>query len=594
MSFSANYPPFRPSLNLNFARAKVLDPRVTFTRASTGTYYDGVTTAKAEENLFIYSEQFNQSATWGPGAVTITADSTTAPNGATTADTLAGNGTSAIHYINFSSPASSVGKTVSIFAKANTESFLQINFAGDAAPWANFTLTAGSGAVGSSGTNQTASIVDAGNGWYRCILTTNSTAVTDVRFVLVDASTAPRFQSNTLATSIFIWGAQLEQRSSATSYTATTTQPITNYIPVLLTAANNAPRFDHNPTTAESLGLLIEESRTNLFTYSADYSLFPPWNKVRSSITSNTIVAPDGTLTGSKLVEDTTASNTHTIRQDFTLAIGTYTYSVFAKAGERTVLQGARSNTNIDTITHVFNLSTGVATGTGASMTPVGNGWYRCVGVITVNTAAAAGVLFALNDGSTTSYTGDGYSGLYLWGAQLEAGAFPTSYIATGAATATRSADAASMIGPNFSSWYRADEGTLYAEYLIPDMKQNQGAVAISDGTLNNRMIVRGGNSSLQTVFIGVKSTAAEWTASLSGAPVNSTTKSAFAYATNNIAWVRSAGTVGTDTSAIIPEVNQLRLGSDGDGSLILNGYLRRISYYPLRLTNAQLQALTS
>ena len=392
---------------------------------------------------------------------------------------------------------------------------------------------------------------------------------------------------------ILLWGAQLEQRSSATSYTATTTQPITNYIPVLLTAANNVSRFDHNPTTNESLGLLIEESRTNLLTYSAEFDN-AAWGKTRSSITSNTIVAPDGTLTGDKLVEDTTATNTHFVRQDFTLAVGTYTYSFFAKAAERQSIQCVRQNTNIDLITHLFNLSTGVATGTGASMTSVGNGWYRCVGVITVNAVAATGVNFSLYDGSTITYTGDGYSGIYIWGAQLEAGAFSTSYIATVAATVTRSADAAPMIGPNFSSWYNQGEGTLYAEYLIPYMKQNQGAVAISDGTNNNRMIVRGGNSSLQTVFIGVRSTAAEWTASLSGAPVNSTTKSAFAYATNNIAWVRSAGTVGTDTSAIIPEVNQLRLGSDGDGNLILNGYLRRISYYPLRLTNAQLQALTS
>jgi hypothetical protein len=198
--------------------------------------------------------------------------------------------------------------------------------------------------------------------------------------------------------------------------------------------------------TASSSAVLRGGS-TNLFTRSEEFN-DAAWEKTRSSITANTIVAPDGTLTGDKLVEDTTATNTHNVRQNFTVAVGTYTYSVFAKAGERTILQTTRLNTNIDLINHSFNLTTGVATGTGASMISVGNGWYRCVGVITVNTAASTGVLFNLNNGSTTTYTGDGYSGLFFWGAQLNTGAVPVAYLQT-VATAVTTAYAAPIKSPN-------------------------------------------------------------------------------------------------------------------------------------------------
>jgi hypothetical protein len=198
--------------------------------------------------------------------------------------------------------------------------------------------------------------------------------------------------------------------------------------------------------TASSSAVLRGGS-TNLLTYSEQFDN-AAWTKVRSSITANTIVAPNGTLTGDKLVEDTTASNTHFVRQTFTVAVGTYTYSVFAKAGERAVLQVTRSTASIDTINHVFNLSTGVATGTSVSMTSVGNGWYRCVGVITVNTAAATAVHFSLNNGSTDSYTGDGTSGLYIWGAQLNVGSTPAAYLQT-VATAVTTAYAAPIESPN-------------------------------------------------------------------------------------------------------------------------------------------------
>ena len=104
------------------------------------------------------------------------------------------------------------------------------------------------------------------------------------------------------------------------------------------------------------------------------------------------------------------------------------------------------------------------------SIVDVGNGWYRCI--ITFTTVSTSGavinpVIYLIDNANATraaGMTGDGYSGIFIWGAQLEQGSFPTSYIKTSGASATRSADNASITGENFSSWYRQDEGSLYSE----------------------------------------------------------------------------------------------------------------------------------
>jgi hypothetical protein len=248
------------------------------------------------------------------------------------------------------------------------------------------------------------------------------------------------------------------------AFTRTSTGTFVGSNGLIQTAVSGAARFDHNPTTGESLGLLVEETRTNHNTYSEQFDN-AAWVKTRSSITSNTIVAPDGTLTGDKLVEDTTASNTHQISQSASLTAGTHTYSIFVKAGERSVLQAFRSNLNIDLFTHTFNLSTGTASGAGASIVSVGNDWYLCISTVTVNTTGSTGINFSINNGSTNSYTGDGTSGLFLWGAQVEAGSFPTSYIPTTTATVTRAADVATLANTGSSIFPTSAFTTVNSPY---------------------------------------------------------------------------------------------------------------------------------
>ena len=123
-------------------------------------------------------------------------------------------------------------------------------------------------------------------------------------------------------------------------------------------ASNNTPRFDHDPTTGESLGLLIEESRTNQFPYSSEFDN-GAWNTSNSNATANQITAPDGTTSADKITADATATEVRYINDDTSITSGNvYTQSVFAKAGEVTVLQIAPS-TGFASRYQNFDLSTG-------------------------------------------------------------------------------------------------------------------------------------------------------------------------------------------------------------------------------------------
>ena len=603
MSIQSNFPAISPTLLLDFANVEQLDPRITFARASTATYY-GTQTAKAEENLLLQSQAL--ATTWVNNGTTDTADTEVAPDGTTTADTLTATAVASFHIITQTS-ASTTGttRTFSLFAKKGTHNFVQLYFNADTNVFANFDLNAGT--VGTVGSASTGTITSVGSGWYRCVMTTSSATANNVAAIaMITSGTAARTESWTaLGTeTIFLWGAQLEQRSAVTAYTPTTTQTITNYIPVLETAASGVARFDHNPTTFESLGLLIEESRTNLVTYSEQFDN-AAWSKTNSTITANTIVAPDGALTGDKLVEDT-ANSTHFVQRNATVTFtaAANTFSVYLKAGERTwtrltLLDG------VSTFGAYFNLSTGAigatSGGATATATPVGNGWYRCS--ITATTAATASgsarILLANADNGQT-YTGDGYSGIYIWGAQLEVGAFATSYIPTVASQVTRAADVALMTGTNFSSWYNAAQGSLYAEWSsVGSLSDNRIPYAISDGTFNNvnYLTAATASASNQSVYTIRSSNTTQANMAVSVAYTNyAYRKTAAAYKVNDFALSGDGGAVAVDTSGSVPiGIDRLSLGTSWTAnSNFLNGTIRKIAYYPVRIQNSQLQGLTS
>lgn len=388
--------------------------------------------------------------------------------------------------------------------------------------------------------------------------------------------------------------------SSATYFDSTGT---------LQTATTDVPRFDYNPSTLAPLGFLIEESRTNSLPRSEEFS-DASWTKGGATVTADSTTAPSGTATADTLTEDTSTGQHRVYRSvSGTTNTNPYTYSIFAKAGTRTriyigIAEGA---TFVRQGNAVFDLSagtvvnassgTGGATGGSATIQNVGNGWYRCTYTLTLGGTDTS--IFCDNNlvstGTTISYTGNGTSGLFLWGAQLEAGAFPTSYIPTTTTAVTRAADVASV--NTLSPWYNATEGTIYAEFLrntTPAASTFPQFVNIDDGGVNNRLALSTNsarNLRGQVAIAGVFTTIATANAYTEGA----VSKFALGYQALNHAVVANGGTAATNTSVNVPSgLTTMRLGDQSGGAGNINGYLRRVTYYPRRLSNAELQTLTT
>jgi hypothetical protein len=612
MSIQNLYPNVKPSLLLDFANTKQLDPRITFTRASTGTYYDGKTVAKAEENLLTQSGNV---AAWSQTlGVSRTENSTTAPDGTITAGLVTVDSSTGRHFVGSQrGGVAAIGSTItgSVFLKASTYGFAAVQLSNAtvnantprysiSVDLSNGTIGGFTGSLNVSG--QAASVVSVGNGWYRVILTmttaiagdgggmnilvtpmpTNGSGYSDGGAIL------PNFTGDGVS-GIFVWGAQAELRSSVTAYTPTTTAPITNYIPVLLTAAAGVPRFEHNPVTGESLGLEIEEPRTNLILRSEEFDT-AAWSGVATGVEANTAVSPDGTLDADKVYEGT-GSNFQNRFQSVAQTATTYAFSVYAKKGQtdRFVMFAGSPQALlwIDMTTWSVFASTNVVS---SSITAVGNGWYRCTLVYT-NTSASSfqtGVnLVQVGTTNTVSYTGNGFSGIYIWGAQLEASAFATSYIPTVASQVTRAADSASMTGANFSSWFRKDEGTIYIEgapgnYLI----NAAGYWQIDSGVvLPYVKIMYGANTFFGNTFPP--------TIAPAGATQVGPNKAVHTYSSTGQAnCVNGNAVTSNSTVTSMDAATRLWIGwavtSPQPG-----GPIRKFAYYPKRLTNAELQAIT-
>lgn len=362
------------------------------------------------------------------------------------------------------------------------------------------------------------------------------------------------------------------------------------------TVASGTPRIDYDPVTLACKGLLIEESRTNLLTYSEQFDN-AAWTKTRSSISANATTAPDGTVTADRLIEDTTASNSHFARQTATVSTAIYAYSVYVKSSvrSRVLLQIGSGGPYA-----IFDVSTGVviyATEEGSGYISASlDGWYRCT-IVGATTAGVITLYVIIDNGTGTVYTGDGTSGLYIWGAQLEAGAFATSYIPTTSAQVTRAADVATMTGTNFSSWYRQDEGTFVTSGSITFVGGSlyPASLSVDDNSSSNAMEMSVWDAaSDQLQFAGYASGVAQWAVSGSAYTAGAQSLIAATYKVNDFVAAYS-GTLGSaDTSGIVPTVTQLRIGANRGGGSPRNGHISRITYYPQRLANATLQALST
>jgi hypothetical protein len=228
---------------------------------------------------------------------------------------------------------------------------------------------------------------------------------------------------------------------------------------------------------------LIEQQSTNLLLQSEDFST--TWSATRAPVSTNINIAPSGALTADGLIASTD-NDTHFVSQTFTGTAVSHTFTVYAKAyGLNFIALRLFNGATLVGLAY-YNLSTG-ATGTVTAGTAliqsVGNNWYRCILTATLAASASCTADIQLaNADNTNSFAGNAFSGVTIWGAQVEATAFPTSFIATGVSQVTRAVDAASMTGTNFSSWYRAGEGTIYAEASSYASSGVPSVCGISDG----------------------------------------------------------------------------------------------------------------
>ena len=576
------------ALDLNFASSKSLTDvvsgqnLVTFTRvgsaANAATYVgsDGLVKT-AVTNLMLRSEEIGTSP-WGTnvsGSVTYTANATAAPTGAVTADQVTATADFAGPN-QFISVVSGLNYAFSFYIKAVTPgAFDAIRMECFSSRFAQFNITTGA----FSGVNAaiTPSSIPVGNNWVR------------VQMLFAAPSTgslAVAIYANT-SSDFYLWGAQLEQASTAGDYIPTTS------------VINSAPRFDHNPTTGESLGLLVEEARTNLLVRSEELDN-ASWGKFSTTVSANAVVSPTGNI-DADLVIDTSTSAEHYIDQTCSTTTNqAYTQVIFAKAGTApsfrimVVAIGSSSTTSQIIFTQtagVFVASSVVGLVTSATAVAVGNGWYRCAVTYTLNGTVITHQM-RIYPYLSGIYAGTGL-GTYFWGAQLEAGAFATSYIPTTSATVTRAADVASITGTNFSSWYNQSTGSVFiSSSLLASV--NTYEASFTDNTNNNHHYLR--YLATQHQLVSAAGGIANTSIYSTGGASQLLAKTAYAYGSTEYS-ISSNGLLGTfsSTTGTIPAtINSLNIGSSQVSSATGNLTIKRLTYWPVRLANPTLQSITS
>lgn len=331
-------------------------------------------------------------------------------------------------------------------------------------------------------------------------------------------------------------------------------------------------RFDYNPVTLAAKGLLIEETRTNILKYSEDFSN-GVWSKTAGGtgvvpvVTANYGTSPDGTQNADRVQLDSGAAGNSILSQvpgGFLSSDQTFSIYMKSLSGSVTVTMfafGAVQNVTVTT------------------------SWQRFDYPRIFSTSTAIDARIAKRD----AWNSSGMADLLVWGAQVEAGAFATSYIpnlTTG--PTTRNADVVTMTGTNFSSWWTATTGGVTARALPSVVTGIRPVVQFDDNTTNNIIALRG-NVANPELYIKATTDQAQIDAGTIAA--NTAYNLAGAWNTNSCAAAVNGGTAVTDPSATIPTVTQARLGSDGTNYLC--GHLQTLRFWPQRITNAETQAFS-
>ncbi len=376
--------------------------------------------------------------------------------------------------------------------------------------------------------------------------------------------------------------------------TRATTATRVNANGLIESVASGIPRLDYYTSggTAGCPALLVEPSGSNVLSYSEEFTN-AAWTKNAMTVSTGTTVAftaPDGTTNADKIIATTASGVAHSLQRTG-FASAAYTFSVFAKAGEESVISlWLRSNS----VGAVFNLVSGTVsniTVTSARIENYGNGWYRCS--VYDSTAGTTASVYGRTGGG---YTGNGVDGFYLWGAQLETGSVATSYIPTTTGSITRNADVISVSGA-VSGAIGQTEGTIYAEV---DIRNSVTAAVLGlDNNSTTDFIIVFRNSSRQITVTIRRANGSLESIITSSALAVGVHKIALGYTNGNYALYINGSLAGTSTNSVSfpTSLTACRIGanafSSGTGDPF-NDRIRAVALYTSRLTNAELAALTT
>ena len=545
---------------------------ITFSRGTNATYTDSTGTLQyAQANMLLYSEQFDNATAWAANAVTISPNVTTAPDGTLTADKLVESATTSQHILQQTSTrATSLSYTYSVYAKVAEWTSFQLQL-GSGGPIGTFNLVAQTASFGTGAT--AATIQDVGAGWFRCTVTGPANA-SSFTYIYKNATS----YLGDGVSGIYIWGAQLNPGALQT-YIATTG------------TAYYGPRFDYNPATLAPLGFLVEEARTNLTRNNTATGAVagspgtPPtfWGIVSDATHVSSVIGTGvengisyadiqfvlsaGAIASTLFYADTPAG----------VAGSTYTGSFYLKIVSGTIPQ----------VRYIFQDGAATVNGSFFSITSTLTRYTN------TSTVAVGGTLSRFAIGSDVSVSGNTFV-IRVGLPQTELGAFATSVIPTASVATTRSADVAVI--NTLSPWYNQTEGTVFV--TASSFGTANGLThALSNNTFNESIY---GNFVSSTSYRGANVIVggvgqANTIATFGGLTPSVVIKDALAYKTADFAESLDGRTARTDTSGTVPTVDRMYLGSNwtGNGNF-LNGYIQQITYYPRRLSDVELQTITT
>jgi hypothetical protein len=345
------------------------------------------------------------------------------------------------------------------------------------------------------------------------------------------------------------------------------------------------PRLNYDFGNPKNPHLLLESQSTNLSTNS---EAFDSWTNGSTYVTANQAVSPDGNTTADQLAK---TSAFQQIQNTATVVSGSdYSFSVFVKENtlDRITLRLASGSNDVRKCLDLGDLSVVDAGGnaTGFVETKVekySNGWYKYTVVATTNDTLLYMNIYAGKGDVVES------GNIYIWGAQLEKGNYPTSYIPTVGSTVTRSQD--TCTGGGSSSIFNDSEGTLFLEISRPINDSTTRSVSISDGSSSDRVIIQYISGFILGIVASGTTTVATLLFSTTSTSLN---KIALRYKKNDFAMYVNGTQAGTDTNGNAPVGLSSFDFNDGTGSQKYEGQCAQAMYFDTALTNAELTTLTT